>query len=136
MPKIDRFSVSLDTELLAAFDCRIAQKGYETRSEAVRDMIRDLLVSDRKTQGNETVTAILTLVVDHAAGEPAKGLRARIAAQADIVFGSLSFTLDANRDRHAIVLRGPSDRVAALADEVKAMRGISHGHFYTLPPVN
>ena len=55
MPQVDRFSVSLDTELLAAFDHHIAGKGYANRSEAVRDMIRDLLLA----MGRCTFTHVL-----------------------------------------------------------------------------
>jgi CopG family nickel-responsive transcriptional regulator len=40
---MDRFTISLDEELAAAFDELIKQRGYTTRSEAVRDILRDLL---------------------------------------------------------------------------------------------
>ena len=49
---VDRFTVSLDTELLAAFDHHIASLGYENRSEAIRDLIRDELISEKKCGGD------------------------------------------------------------------------------------
>ncbi|MEK7732205.1 MAG: ribbon-helix-helix protein, CopG family, partial [Planctomycetota bacterium] len=52
---VDRFTVSLDTELLAAFDHHIAAKGYENRSEAIRDLIRDLLTATQLQKGGEPV---------------------------------------------------------------------------------
>ena len=58
MPQVDRFSVSLDTELLAAFDHHIAGKGYVNRSEAVRDMIRDMLLAGRLPEGDDPVLAV------------------------------------------------------------------------------
>ena len=63
MAQIDRFSVSLDAELLAAFDRHIAAKGYDNRSEAIRDLIRDLLITSRLKEGNDDVSAILTAAV-------------------------------------------------------------------------
>ena len=85
MPQVDRFSVSLDTELLAAFDRHIAAKGYENRSEAIRDLIRDLLINSRVLQGEEQVAAVLTVVCDHEAGEAAGRLRACLAKHAELV---------------------------------------------------
>ncbi len=133
MPQVDRFSVSLDTELLAAFDHHIAHKGYENRSEAIRDLIRELLVSGRIHQGNETIVAVLTAVVDHRDGDIAQRLRATLTAHADLVRGSLQITIDEDRDEYAIALGGPADGVHALANEIQAMRGISHGHLSSVP---
>ncbi|GFP24273.1 CopG family transcriptional regulator, nickel-responsive regulator, partial [Candidatus Hakubella thermalkaliphila] len=39
-----RFGVSIDSQLLDSFDRVIADKKYTTRSEAIRDLIRDYLV--------------------------------------------------------------------------------------------
>ena len=133
MPQIDRFSVSLDTELLAAFDRHIANRGYGNRSEAVRDMIRDLLVTSRLAGGNEPVVAVLTVVCDQGTGEVARRLRASLAAHADTVCGSLHVPVEQNRDALAIALRGTADVVRKLADEIQAMRGITHGRLSMIP---
>ena len=133
MLHIDRFSVSLDTELLAAFDRHIASKGYQNRSEAIRDMIRDLLVTSRRLEGDEPITAILTTVCDHHVGESAARLRACLAAHADIVLGSVYVNVDDHRDALAITLKGPAEMVQTVANEVQAMRGTMHGHLSVIP---
>jgi len=46
MAKVIRFGVSLGTELLEKFDSLIKKRGYKSRSEAVRDLIRERLVSE------------------------------------------------------------------------------------------
>ncbi|MCQ2942490.1 ribbon-helix-helix protein, CopG family, partial [Helicobacter pylori] len=43
---IIRFSVSLQQNLLDELDNRIIKNGYSSRSELVRDMIREKLVED------------------------------------------------------------------------------------------
>ena len=40
MSDLVRFGVALDRALLAAFDDRITARGYENRSEALRDLVR------------------------------------------------------------------------------------------------
>jgi CopG family nickel-responsive transcriptional regulator len=133
MGQVDRFSVSLDTELLAAFDRYLAAKGYENRSEAIRDMIRDLLVGDRRIEGDRSTTAVLTLVCDHRVGEVAARLRTLLAAHANLVRGSLHLPADEHRDGLAIALHGPGDQVQQIADKIQAMRGIAHGHLAVFP---
>ncbi len=133
MSPVDRFSVSLDTELLAAFDRHIADRGYGNRSEAVRDLIRDLLVGGLFEGGNKPVVAVLTVVCDHREGQGAKRLRACLAANRNLVVGSLSVPIDQHRDSLAIGLKGPADRVQALANRIQALRGVAHCHFSAVP---
>ena len=133
MPYVDRFSVSLDTELLAAFDRHIADCGYENRSEAIRDMIRDLLVTTRLQQGNDPAAAILVAVCDHRQAEAPKRLRACLGGNVDVVLGSLQIPIDEHRDVWAIGLKGPADRVQAVANEVRSGRGVAHGHLLAIP---
>lgn len=133
MAQVDRFSVSLDTELLAAFDRHIADRGYQNRSEAIRDLIRDLLVASRMEHSDEPAVAVLTVVCDHRQGEAPKRLRACLTANSDLMTGSLSNPIDQHRDSLAIGLKGPTDRVQALANQIQAMRGVAHGHLSTVP---
>jgi CopG family nickel-responsive transcriptional regulator len=133
MPHVDRFSVSLDTELLAAFDGHIAERGYDNRSEAVRDLIRDLLVAHRLQRGDQPVSAILSVVCDHREGEVGKRLRACLAGRRDVVAGTLAIPIDEHRDLLAVGLKGPAGDVQSLANHVQAMRGVAHGRLAAVP---
>ncbi len=133
MPQVDRFSVSLDTELLAAFDRHIADRGYENRSEAVRDLIRDLLVTSRVQRGDEPVAAVLTAVCDHREGETGQRVRACLAANAGVVFGSLHLPLNEHCDILAIGLKGSADSVQTVGNKIQALRGIAHAHLAIVP---
>ena len=133
MPQVDRFSVSIDTELLAAFDRQISSRGYENRSEAIRDMIRDLLVTSRLQRGAEPLAAVLTAVCDHRTGEAAKRVRASLAARSDLVLGSLHIPVDEHRDALAIGLKGPAAKIQELANQIQSMRGVTHGNLTAVP---
>ena len=58
MSSLVRTGISLDSELLARFDRTIAKKGYGSRSEAIRDLVRELAVATDVAQ-NEPVVATL-----------------------------------------------------------------------------
>ena len=47
MSEISRFGVSVEDELLQNYDQLIAAQGYGTRSEALRDLMRDALVRSK-----------------------------------------------------------------------------------------
>lgn len=133
MPRVDRFSVSLDTELLAAFDRYITQRGYENRSEAVRDLIRELLVTSRTEGDDAAVAAVLTVAVDHREGEALDRVRRCLVDCDDVVVGSMHVPIDAHRDQVVIALKGPSQRTRQLADKIQALRGVTHGHYHAVP---
>ena len=133
MPLIDRFSVSLDTELLAAFDRYIADHGYDNRSEAIRDLIRDLLISAKLESGDDEVSATLSFVCDQRESETPARLRVCLAEHRLMVRGSLSAPMDDHRDRVAVILAGSHEKVRAVADRIQAMRGITHGHLSAVP---
>ncbi len=54
---MDRFTISLDKALAKAFDSHIKQRGYSTRSEAVRDILRELLQRHEQSQRTATDSA-------------------------------------------------------------------------------
>jgi CopG family nickel-responsive transcriptional regulator len=65
MHHLSRFGVSLEEDLLAAFDVSIGGMGYQNRSEAIRDLIRDHLIQRKVGQSDTEVIGVVTLVYDH-----------------------------------------------------------------------
>jgi metal-responsive CopG/Arc/MetJ family transcriptional regulator len=65
MSVLSRFGVSLEEGLLEAFDRSIGGLGYQNRSEAIRDLIRDHLIQKQIGQGDPAVIGVVTLVYDH-----------------------------------------------------------------------
>ena len=62
---VSRFSVSLPRALLRDLDGMVRQKGYDNRSQAIADMIRDGLVEHRRRWGDREIAGTITLVYDH-----------------------------------------------------------------------
>ena len=66
MKQLVRFGVSLDHHLLDAFDGVVRRRKYATRSEALRDLIRDQLVSQEWSNNSDRdAVATITFVYDH-----------------------------------------------------------------------
>lgn len=125
MPPADRFTVSLDTELLAAFDVHLAKRGYENRSEAIRDLIRDLLLQPRMADSDARAHGVVTVVCDHETPNTHDRLRAVLLEHDDAVLGALTRPLDQTRDLTAVMLQGTVSDVQRATDRIQAIRGLS-----------
>jgi CopG family nickel-responsive transcriptional regulator len=62
---LERFSATVEADLLAKFDRYLGRHGYGNRSEGVRDLIRKALVADEWQNGREEVMGVISLVYDH-----------------------------------------------------------------------
>ena len=127
MAKTVRFGVSMDAELLAAFDTLLARKGYANRSEAIRDLVRDAIVKTEWETDAKPTVAVLGVVYDHGAAGLATRLTAVGHRYAREVTATLHVHLDARNCLEVLVLRGPAARLRRLADELTTIRGVKHG---------
>ena len=127
MADLTRISISLEENLLDAFDKLIAAKGYETRSEAIRDLIRDLLIrKEARTRKGEQV-AVVTMVYDHHARELAAKLIDKQHHHHDLVVSTLHVHLGERHCLEVSVLRGEGHAVNHLGEELLATKGVLHG---------
>jgi CopG family transcriptional regulator, nickel-responsive regulator len=127
MPELTRVSISLEDSLLKAFDVLIAAKGYETRSEAIRDLIRDRLIREEAQHSDGEQVAVVTLVYDHHARELAARLIDKQHHHHDLVVSSLHVHLGARHCLEVSILRGMAHQVQHLGEELLATKGVLHG---------
>ena len=124
---LERFSASVPGELLAQFDRMVEQKEYPSRSEALRDIIRDYLVAAQWEGANEEVVGTVTLVYDHHQRELANSLNAKQHEHYHEVLSTLHVHLDHHNCLEVIVLRGRAAEVRRLANHLLSARGVKHG---------
>jgi CopG family nickel-responsive transcriptional regulator len=127
MPELTRVSISLESTLLEAFDKLIAGKGYATRSEAIRDLIRDRLIREDTSRTAGEQVAVVTLVYDHHARELAARLIDKQHHHHDLVVSSLHVHLGVRHCLEVSILRGAVHAVRHLGEELLATKGVLHG---------
>lgn len=127
MCPVERYTVSMDSRLLARFDALIEKKGYANRSEAIRDLIRDSLVEEEWARPREKVAATVTLVYNHHAADLADRLADVQHHHASIVVATTHVHLDNDNCLEVVILRGHCRDVRALSEQLIAMKGIKHG---------
>jgi CopG family nickel-responsive transcriptional regulator len=126
MGELVRFGVSIDDELLERFDRQITQKGYTNRSEAIRDLIRDDLVTEEWARNEETVGTI-TIVYDHHTRELSETLTHLQHSFEGRIMSVLHVHLDHHNCLEVLVVGGRSQRLKAFADRLVGTRGVKHG---------
>ena len=127
MADLTRISISLEENLLEAFDKLISAKGYATRSEAIRDLIRDLLIRQEARSHQGEQVAVVTMVYDHHARELAAKLIDKQHHHHNLVVSSMHVHLGERHCLEVSVLRGPGHEVIHLGDELLATKGVLHG---------
>lgn len=128
MSQTIRFGVSLEESLLRQFDRFIVEHRYPSRSEAIRDLIRERLVSREWAVGKEVVGSV-TVVYNH----HVPGLNARLTDLQHHFCASIISTLHVHLDRdnclEVLVVRGKSREVRMLAERLQSVRGVKHSTF-------
>ncbi len=122
-----RFGVSMDAELLAAFDSILAESGYANRSEAVRDFVRQAIVRRNWDKNSPESLAVLCTV---RSGRPGKSPGSIAASKADTksrAEATLQLNLSQQDDIEIRVLRGPPRQLEQLANHAIGAKGIRHG---------
>lgn len=124
MSELVRFSVSLEKELLDEFD-RLCEAGrFATRSEAIRQLLREKLTSTAWAADAADVAASLTLVYDHHKTRLTDKMLDLQHARADRVVSSMHVHLNHDLCLEVIVLRGPAADLQHLAAELSGLKGI------------
>jgi len=122
-----RFGISMDENLLANFDRLITAKGYQNRSEAIRDLIRSSLVEHKLETGAEVMVGTVTLVYNHHVRDLADKLTEHQHQHHHEVISSLHIHLDAHNCLEVLVLRGKAPVIKKIADELIGVKGVKHG---------
>lgn len=123
---LTRFSISIENELLEQFLAVSENRGYENRSEAIRDLIRESLVREEWASGEEIVGTI-TIVYDHQKRELSDKLTKIQHAHHDAVLAATHIHLDHDNCMEMIAVKGKAEIVRGLADALISARGVMHG---------
>jgi CopG family transcriptional regulator, nickel-responsive regulator len=126
MSKLTRTGLSIDQELLARFDQSIAAKSYKNRSEAIRDLIRDHLVSEEAGK-NKVVVGTLTIVYDHHRPNLTEKLVSAQHQAGSVVLAATHVHLDHHNCLEVVIMKGRSSGLRELADRIISLRGVKHG---------
>jgi CopG family nickel-responsive transcriptional regulator len=123
--KITRVSLTLPEDLLEELDRSLKAQRYASRSEAVRDALRDFLASYRwrSELKGEQLGAILVMY-EHDVRRLTDELMDIQHESADLINAVQHLHVDPKNCLEILVVRGPADRIRQLVDRLGALRGV------------
>lgn len=129
-----RVTITIDDELMNVIDGFMRERGYQNRSEAIRDLTRAGITqqNDLSDQNGDCVAAVV-YVYDHDARDLPKRLARTFHHHHDLSLSTLHVHLDHSTCLEVTMLRGPADQVRQCADHVIAERGVRHGRIVIVP---
>ena len=127
MSEIVRFSVSLEDDLLQQFDRYCAEEQFATRSEAVRQLIRETLTTRAWQSESQDAAGTLTLVYDHHRAQLGDRLTKLQHDNTDLIVSTLHAHLTHELCLEVIILRGPAGRLQQIASQLRGLKGIYKG---------
>ena len=135
MSELVRFGVSIDRDLLENYDALINERGYATRSEALRDLIRDALIQQKiEMQAGIRALGSLTLVYDHHARNLVQEMGAIQHDFHDNILSVMHLHVSHDDCMEIIALSGVVSKIVELANSLLSLKGIKNGKlFLTLP---
>ena len=131
---MQRITVTIDDELLAAIDRMIARRGYQNRSEAIRDLTRAGMAElDERSLADHQGVAALVYVYDHEGRALAKRLTRAFHDHHDLSLATMHVHLDHESCLEVAVLRGAMNEIRHFAARIISERGVRHGKLVAVP---
>jgi CopG family nickel-responsive transcriptional regulator len=131
---MQRVTITIDDELDAELDRFMSARGYDNRSEAIRDLARSgLQQAAVEVGGPRPCVAALVYLYDHEARELPKRLVRDFHERHDLAQATLHVHLDHDSCMEVTVLKGRGDDVQKFAAHIIAERGVRHGQVVYLP---
>ena len=130
---MQRVTITIDDDLLAIVDAMVAERGYTSRSEAFRDLVRESKSRETAVDASGQCVAILTYVYDHATRNLARRITQAQHDRHDISIATLRIHLDHASLLEFSVLRGDAQDIAAFANTLTSQRGVRYARLHTIP---
>ncbi|RQP24976.1 nickel-responsive transcriptional regulator NikR [Piscinibacter terrae] len=136
---VGRISVSLPAALLEDLDRLVIQRGYNSRSQAIAEVVHAQVVDSRNALDDDVMVGTITLHYDRSV----RGLQTRLAdlqyQHIDEVISSLHVQLSQAQVLEVLLVQGRGSRLQEIAQRMLTCRGVLGGrlqvHAAAMPPV-
>lgn len=133
---MQRLTITADDEFVEELDRIIAGRGYQNRSEAIRDLARSgMRQTAEDAGGGGDCVAALVYVYDHNARDLSKRLTNIFHDHHELSHSAMHVHLDHGSCMEVAVLHGDEAQVRHLAEHVIAERGVRHGRLVCVPVI-
>ena len=134
MDTVTRIGVSLEPELLKAFDESISKKGYVSRSEALRDLVRDSLAENTWKNDNTEMIGVIIVVVDLRVTNVLEKVEGIYRNHSSIFSHCNSVPVDNFSKMDIVVATGKLYELRDLLGDLTSIKGVLRGKLASITP--
>lgn len=137
---VSRISVSLPQSLVNELDNMVSERGFDSRSQAIAEMLHQQIAEHSETYDDTIMAGTINLVYKHATPGLYKRLFDLQHLYLDEVISSLSVNLQDEKTLEVLLVQGPALVLRDIADKMISCRGVLTGKLQMsaaiLPPVH
>ncbi len=124
---ITRIGVSLPKNLLDEFDSIIKTRGYSSRSEAIRDAIRNYIMEYKWLEKEEgEIVGVIYMVYNHTVKGVSDAIIDLQHEFLDVITTTLHIHLSKDYCLEMILVKGDMSKIRKLVDRAMAIRGVTN----------
>ena len=139
-PSLARLSVSLPAELLDELDVMVAERALPSRSQLIAELVRHALAEHSEDMPGAVLAGTMTLIYRADRGQTRQELSRAQTAHLKEVISSQHVFLEDDQSLEVLLVQGPSERLNALCDNLRKIRGVQQLRLVTtralLPPLH
>lgn len=125
--EIYRFGVSMEQSLIDKFDNYLLKRNYYNRSEAIRDLIRNLLAKEKVEIKNDIVFGVVSFIYSHSQRE----LEDKITSYQHENYKSILTTTHIHIDEkyclEVILIKDRAKKIKDMAESIFSLKGVKSG---------
>ncbi|WP_051526961.1 nickel-responsive transcriptional regulator NikR [Alkanindiges illinoisensis] len=137
---VSRITMSLPQELLRALDDMVTQRGFDSRSQAIADMIHQQVMAHKQKLGNEVMVGTITLLYDRSMPNLQRQIADLQYQNLSEVISSLHVSLADNQMMEVVLIQGRACQLEKIANQLITLRGVITGNLQLLtaimPPIS
>ncbi|MCX7760386.1 MAG: nickel-responsive transcriptional regulator NikR [Hydrogenothermaceae bacterium] len=118
-----RVSITLPTDLLEYIDNQVVNRNYSSRSEFIRDILREQIVDDM-WQSEDEVIGVLTIIYDHHRRELSQKMVDIQHNDYINIMCSTHIHLDHYNCLETIILKGKADKIIEISNQIAGLNGV------------
>jgi CopG family nickel-responsive transcriptional regulator len=124
--QVKRFGVSLEEDILNSLDELVKANKFPSRSQAIRNLIKGNLVSE-KVDKNKIVAGAIVIVYDHHKRELNNNLMNVQHNYHELILSTQHVHLAHDLCLETIAVKGNAQLLLKLANKIIATKGVKHG---------
>lgn len=137
---LKRLTVSMAEETFQAFERLISERGFDSRSQAVAEMIHQHTAQHLGKIGTELMAGTLTLVYDESKNTLLRDLSRIFREHIAEVISSQHILLEDDHVLEVILMQGPARTLREITNKLVTCKGVKTAHLtltpFLIPPLH